>query len=103
MIEPARRAALTAMLSIGWSACIERRAGVSGEGAILSDRRGVPTESARLAHVRVVLVRTTHPGNIGAAARAMKTMALARLVPVEPPHLPDPQSEATATGADAHP
>jgi len=74
--------------------------GVSGEGAILSDRRGAPTESARLAHVRVVLVRTTHPGNIGAAARAMKTMGLARLVLVEPRRFPDPQADAMATGAD---
>src|SRR5262249_61859665 len=98
MIEPARRAALTAMLSIGWSACIERRAGVSGEGAILSDRRGVPTESARLAHVRVVLVRTTHPGNIGAAARAMKTMGLPRVVRGGPGHFPCPPSQGPETG-----
>jgi tRNA/rRNA methyltransferase len=52
------------------------------------------------ARVRVVLVRTTHPGNIGAAARAMKTMGLARLVLVDPRRFPDPQAEAMATGAD---
>jgi tRNA/rRNA methyltransferase len=50
--------------------------------------------------VRVVLVRTTHPGNIGAAARAMKTMGLARLVLVAPRRFPDPQAEALAAGAD---
>jgi tRNA/rRNA methyltransferase len=49
--------------------------------------------------VRVVLVRTTHPGNIGAAARAMKTMGLARLLLVRPLRFPDPQADAMATGA----
>ena len=34
--------------------------------------------------VRIVLVGTQHPGNIGAAARAIKTMALERLVLVAP-------------------
>lgn len=37
-----------------------------------------------LERVRVVLIGTTHPGNIGSAARAMKTMGLSRLVLVEP-------------------
>lgn len=54
---------------------------------------------ARLARVRVVLVSTSHPGNIGAAARAMKTMGLARLVLVSPRRFPDPEAEALATGA----
>ena len=66
---------------------------MSGEGAILDDA------TARLARVRVVLVRTTHPGNIGGAARAMKTMGLSRLMLVAPRHFPDPQAEAMATGA----
>lgn len=39
---------------------------------------------AHLARVRIVLVRPSHPGNIGAAARALKTMGLARLVVVAP-------------------
>jgi len=37
-----------------------------------------------LSNIRVVLVSTSHPGNIGAAARAMKTMGLARLYLVAP-------------------
>jgi len=49
--------------------------------------------------LRVVLVRTTHPGNIGAAARAMLTMGLTRLVLVAPSHFPHPDAEAMATGA----
>jgi tRNA/rRNA methyltransferase len=58
-----------------------------------------PTVAA-LGRVRVVLSRTTHPGNIGAAARALKTMGLRRLVLVDPRHFPDPQAEAMAVGAD---
>jgi tRNA/rRNA methyltransferase len=74
-----------------------RAGGVTGEGAILANRDGEPASFARL---RVVLVRTTHPGNIGGAARAMKTMGLARLALVAPRRFPDPQAEAMATGAD---
>lgn len=54
---------------------------------------------AALARVRVVLLHTTHPGNIGAAARAMKTMGLARLVLVAPQRFPDPAAVALASGA----
>lgn len=73
---------------------------MSREGAILANRGGATGGAAGLARVRVVLVRTTHPGNIGAAARAMKTMGLARLALVSPRRFPDPQAEAMATGAD---
>jgi tRNA/rRNA methyltransferase len=52
-----------------------------------------------LANVRVVLSHTTHPGNIGAAARAMKTMGLERLYLINPRHFPDPQAEAMSAGA----
>lgn len=38
--------------------------------------------------IRIVLINTSHPGNIGAAARAMKNMGLARLYLVEPKHYP---------------
>ena len=38
--------------------------------------------------IRIVLVGTQHPGNIGAAARAMKTMGLSRLVLVAPEKAP---------------
>jgi tRNA/rRNA methyltransferase len=57
------------------------------------------TASSPLARVAVVLSRTSHPGNIGAAARAMKTMGLSDLVLVEPRHFPHPESVALAAGA----
>ena len=53
-----------------------------------------------LGRVRVVLSRTSHPGNIGAAARAMKTMGLSQLVLVDPQSFPDPVATARAAGAD---
>jgi len=52
-----------------------------------------------LADIRIVLVHTTHPGNIGAAARAMKNMGLASLWLVAPECFPDPEATARATGA----
>jgi tRNA/rRNA methyltransferase len=57
-------------------------------------------ETASLGRIRVVLSHTSHPGNIGAAARAMKTMGLSQLVLVNPRHFPDPQAHALASGAD---
>ena len=48
----------------------------------------------------VVLVGTTHPGNIGAAARAMKTMGLSRLILVAPKQFPSAEATARASGAD---
>src|SRR5579864_3483381 len=53
------------------------------------------------ARVRVVLVRTSHPGNIGAAARAMLTMGFDRLTLVAPKRFPDPAAVALASGATA--
>jgi tRNA/rRNA methyltransferase len=53
-----------------------------------------------LARVRVILSRTSHPGNIGAAARAMKTMGLSRLYLVAPKKYPDPEAVSRAAGAD---
>ncbi len=50
--------------------------------------------------LRIVLVGTQHPGNIGAAARAMKTMGLSRLVLVAPEKAPDRDTHAMAAGAD---
>ena len=50
--------------------------------------------------VRVVLVETSHPGNIGAAARAMKTMGLEELVLVAPRDFPNAEATARASGAD---
>ncbi|HRP73998.1 MAG TPA: RNA methyltransferase [Rhodocyclaceae bacterium] len=53
-----------------------------------------------LERVRIVLSRTSHPGNIGAAARAMKTMGFTALYLVEPGSFPDPVADARASGAD---
>ncbi len=49
--------------------------------------------------IRIVLIETSHPGNIGAAARAMKNMALADLRLVRPRFWPDDRAEARASGA----
>jgi len=50
--------------------------------------------------LRIVLVGTQHPGNLGSAARAMKTMGLSRLVLVAPEKAPNAESLALAAGAD---
>lgn len=50
--------------------------------------------------VRVVLVETSHPGNIGAVARAMKTMGMHNLVLVCPKTFPSADATARAAGAD---
>jgi TrmH family RNA methyltransferase len=50
--------------------------------------------------IRIVLVAPSHPGNIGAAARAMKNMALEELVLVNPRQFPHPEASARASGAD---
>lgn len=52
-----------------------------------------------LDRIRVVLSRTSHPGNIGAAARAMKTMGLHELWLVAPESFPDEVATARASGA----
>ena len=52
-----------------------------------------------LDRIRVVLSRTSHPGNIGAAARAMKTMGLRDLWLVAPEAFPDEVATARASGA----
>jgi TrmH family RNA methyltransferase len=49
--------------------------------------------------IRIVLVDTSHPGNIGAVARAMKNMGLSELVLVRPQHYPHPDAEARASSA----
>jgi len=53
-----------------------------------------------LDHVRIVLDHTTHPGNIGSAARAMKVMGLDRLDLIAPAKFPDAQATALASSAD---
>ena len=51
-------------------------------------------------NIRIVLVEPSHPGNIGAVARAMKNMALEELVLVRPRQFPHPEATARASGAD---
>jgi tRNA/rRNA methyltransferase len=53
-----------------------------------------------LGKIRIVLSHTSHPGNIGAAARAMKTMGLSRLTLVNPKRFPDAEAVTRAVGAD---
>jgi tRNA (cytidine32/uridine32-2'-O)-methyltransferase len=53
-----------------------------------------------LDNIKIVLVETTHPGNIGAVARAMKTMNLSNLCLVNPKIFPHVSATARAAGAD---
>ena len=57
------------------------------------------TVSKQLAQVRIVMVNTTLPANIGSALRAMKTMGLCKLVLVSPKTYPHPDIDALAAGA----
>jgi TrmH family RNA methyltransferase len=52
-----------------------------------------------LSAIRIVLIEPSHPGNIGAVARAMKNMALAELVLVRPKAFPHAEADARASGA----
>ncbi len=53
-----------------------------------------------LQRIRIILIETSHPGNIGAVARAMKNMGLTQMVLVNPRHYPSPEATARASGAD---
>jgi tRNA (cytidine32/uridine32-2'-O)-methyltransferase len=53
----------------------------------------------RADQIRIVLIETSHPGNIGGVARAMKNMGLHRLVLVAPEQFPDPQATWRAVSA----
>jgi TrmH family RNA methyltransferase len=55
---------------------------------------------AMLNNIRIVLIETSHPGNIGAAARAMKNMCLSRLDLVAPQWFPSEEATSRASGAD---
>lgn len=52
-----------------------------------------------LSNIRIVLINTFHPGNIGAAARAMKNMGLSQLWLVDPQEYPHPEADSRAAGA----
>lgn len=57
--------------------------------------------STPLDNIRIVLCNTSHPGNIGSAARAMMTMNIFDLVLVNPERFPHAQARAQASGAMA--
>src|ERR1041384_6204740 len=88
MMSPARRAALTARLSRGCMGYV--RGG---------PKRAAMIQAMSLAAIRIVLVEPSHPGNIGAVARAMKNMALNHLVLVRPKAFPHAEATARASGA----
>ena len=60
----------------------------------------VDENSEILANMRIVLVQTSHPGNIGATARAMKNMGLSDLALVQPKIFPSAEATSRASGAD---
>ena len=64
------------------------------------DNRSEAQVAARLSGIRIVLINTTHPGNIGATARAMKVMGLQQLHMVTPKTYPCAEATAMASGAD---
>jgi len=64
------------------------------------DNRSDTPVAEQLASIRVVLIDTTHPGNIGATARAMKVMGVSRLHLVNPAIYPHADATARASGAD---
>lgn len=65
----------------------------------LTEQHSANAQPISLSGIMVVMVETSHPGNIGAAARAMKTMGLTQLVLVNPKCFPDGLAVAMASGA----
>ncbi len=59
-----------------------------------------PESSCLLNRIKIVLVNTSHPGNIGATARAMTNMGLTKLALVQPLEYPSIKATARAAGAD---
>jgi len=53
-----------------------------------------------LENIRIVLIQTSHPGNIGSTARAMKTMGLSELFLVKPKRFPDEQAITMSSNAE---
>ena len=53
-----------------------------------------------LSHIKIILVETSHPGNIGAVARAMKNMNISNLSLVSPKIFPSAEATSRASGAD---
>ncbi|HEY9017080.1 RNA methyltransferase [Thiomicrospira sp.] len=59
----------------------------------------MPDQYAPLANIKIVLVETSHPGNIGGVARAMKNMGLSNLALVNPNDFPSHTASSRASGA----
>ncbi len=66
---------------------------------MVADTPPSPSAVSRLDRIRTVLVRPRHPGNIGAAARALKSMGLEQLWLVQPERFPDSEARIRATEA----
>src|SRR3972149_2516722 len=101
MFLPARRAAFTAVLSIG---CMVRKPYPCCELPVhlpffFACATLYVNCADALKNIRVVLTQTSHPGNIGAAARALKTMGLGTLALVRPRQVAHPDAAARAAGA----
>jgi len=75
---------------------LEFRVGIAKSGRWEPANRRLEYQSMS---IRIVLVGTSHPGNIGSAARAMKTMGLEDLWLVAPERFPAPEATVLAAGA----
>ena len=53
-----------------------------------------------LSHIKIILIETSHPGNIGAVARAMNNMNISNLWLVSPKIFPSAEATSRASGAD---
>jgi tRNA (cytidine32/uridine32-2'-O)-methyltransferase len=79
---------------------VERAAAVADNASVKRiETASSSVEAASRPSLRFVLVRTSHPGNIGAAARAIRTMGFKRLVLVAPHDYPHAETTALAVGA----
>ena len=79
---------------------MERAVRLQSNGLVRVSSPRVAVNDSALHRLRIVLVEPTHPGNIGATARAMKAMGLDRLCLVAPARFPSAEATARAAGAD---
>ena len=79
---------------------MERAVRLHSNGLLRVSSPRVAVNGSALHRMRIVLVEPTHPGNIGATARAMKAMGLDRLCLVAPARFPSAEATARAAGAD---
>lgn len=88
------------LASFAGSAGGNGRYGVHGFADNPSRGDNLPLYSTTMKSIRIVLVETSHGGNIGAVARAMKNMCLDDLALVQPQQFPTEEAMARASGAD---